>query len=147
MRRFINADVVAGEISNAITLNRFAYANGNPVSMSDPFGLSAADQRGNASFNPVLELHKDPILYYVEQAIVNEQNASKQIYTGTHTPFTMAGFPMINPNLTARGAGKIKQIYSAHIDPIIQDLLEWNERARAYLEDFKTSDGTYARLA
>ena len=39
---------------------------------------------------------------------------------------------------------KIKQIYSAHIDPIIQDLLEWNERARAYLEDFKTSDGTYA---
>jgi RHS repeat-associated protein len=52
MRRFINADVVAGDISNAITLNRFAYANGNPVSMSDPFGLSAADQRGNASFNP-----------------------------------------------------------------------------------------------
>ena len=26
MRRFINADVVAGDISNAITLNRFAYA-------------------------------------------------------------------------------------------------------------------------
>ena len=41
MRRFINADVVAGEISNAITLNRFAYANGNPVSYVDPFGLSA----------------------------------------------------------------------------------------------------------
>ena len=38
MRRFINADVVAGSISNAITLNRFAYANGNPVSMSDPIG-------------------------------------------------------------------------------------------------------------
>ena len=41
MRRFINADIVAGEISNAITLNRFAYANGNPVSFVDPFGLSA----------------------------------------------------------------------------------------------------------
>jgi hypothetical protein len=40
MRRFINADVVAGDISNAITLNRFAYANGNPVSFVDPFGLS-----------------------------------------------------------------------------------------------------------
>ena len=50
MRRFINADIVAGKISNAVTFNRFAYANGNPVSMSDPFGLSAADQRGNFSF-------------------------------------------------------------------------------------------------
>ena len=41
MKRFINADIVAGEISNAVTLNRFAYANGNPVSFVDPFGLSA----------------------------------------------------------------------------------------------------------
>ncbi len=40
MHRFINADIVAGEISNAVTLNRFAYANGNPVSFVDPFGLS-----------------------------------------------------------------------------------------------------------
>jgi len=40
MRRFINADIIPGELSNAITLNRFAYANGNPVSYTDPFGLS-----------------------------------------------------------------------------------------------------------
>ena len=46
LRRFINADVIAGEISNAITLNRYAYANGNPVSNIDPFGLSADDGRG-----------------------------------------------------------------------------------------------------
>ena len=41
MRRFINADIVAGAISNAVTLNRFAFANGNPVSFVDPFGLRA----------------------------------------------------------------------------------------------------------
>ena len=49
LRRFINADIIAGEISNAITLNRYAYANGNPVSNIDPFGLSA--ERGNDSQN------------------------------------------------------------------------------------------------
>ena len=41
MRRFVNADIVSGEITNSPTLNRYAYANGNPVSNIDPFGLSA----------------------------------------------------------------------------------------------------------
>jgi len=40
LKRFVHADIVAGQISNAVTLNRFAYANGNPVSFVDPFGLS-----------------------------------------------------------------------------------------------------------
>ena len=40
MKRFINGDIIPGKLSNAITLNRFAYANGNPVSFVDPFGLS-----------------------------------------------------------------------------------------------------------
>ena len=38
MKRFVNADVVRGKLSNAITMNRYAYANGNPVSYVDPFG-------------------------------------------------------------------------------------------------------------
>ena len=49
MRRFVNSDIIAGKISNAITLNRYAYANGNPVSNIDPLGLSA--ERGTASSN------------------------------------------------------------------------------------------------
>lgn len=48
MRRFINADIIAGKISNAVTLNRYAYANGNPVSNVDPFGLSILDKVKNA---------------------------------------------------------------------------------------------------
>ncbi len=47
LRRFINADIVSGSIDNSVTLNRFAYANGNPVSYTDPFGLSA-ERTGDA---------------------------------------------------------------------------------------------------
>ena len=50
-RRFVNADVIPGEISNAITLNRYAYANGNPVSNVDPFGLSA--ERGGSPYGAI----------------------------------------------------------------------------------------------
>lgn len=41
LRRFLNQDVPLGEIGNPGTLNRFAYANGNPISLVDPFGLAA----------------------------------------------------------------------------------------------------------
>ncbi len=58
MRRFVNADIVPGQISNAVTLNRFAYANGNPVSFVDPFGLSA-DERSD------LKNHNYTMAFYV----------------------------------------------------------------------------------
>ena len=56
MRRFVNADIVAGAISNAVTLNRYAYANGNPVSMIDPFGLSAEDRDGDSSLESIWDV-------------------------------------------------------------------------------------------
>ena len=40
IKRFINQDVVEGSITNSPSLNKYAYCQGNPVSLLDPFGLS-----------------------------------------------------------------------------------------------------------
>jgi RHS repeat-associated protein len=47
LRRFLNQDTVLGSIASAASMNRFAYANGNPVSMIDPYGLAAQDMAPN----------------------------------------------------------------------------------------------------
>lgn len=49
LRRFINADILMGDINNSTTLNRYAYANGNSISNIDPFGLAADEGRGGQS--------------------------------------------------------------------------------------------------
>lgn len=43
VKRFVNRDVWSGEAAAPQTLNRYAYATGNPVSLIDPFGTSPLD--------------------------------------------------------------------------------------------------------
>ncbi|MCR5608939.1 MAG: DUF1906 domain-containing protein [Lachnospiraceae bacterium] len=47
LERFINADVLVGDIANSSTLNQYAYVEGSPVSMIDPFGLCAEPSSKN----------------------------------------------------------------------------------------------------
>lgn len=53
LKKFINADVVKGEIGKSNTLNRYAYVEGNPATLIDPFGLSAepGTKSNKSSFN------------------------------------------------------------------------------------------------
>ena len=57
LQRFVNAYILIGDVTDFAILNRYAYANGNPVSNVDPFGLSV--ERNNISYhaNPLKEIN------------------------------------------------------------------------------------------
>ncbi len=40
IKRFINQDILTGEVGHSQSMNRYAYVEGNPINLMDPFGLS-----------------------------------------------------------------------------------------------------------
>ena len=125
LRRFINADIIAGEISNAVTLNRYAYANGNPVSNIDPFGLSA--ERGSVAYkdyiNDYMQTTDNP-LYLLIKALgldISKEYKSKNIplvdslFGGIKANLSISVSHQINPN----GKVSIEQTSNENINQSI----------------------------
>ena len=54
--RFINADVYTGSIENSPTLNRYAYANVNPINNIDPYGTSAQYAKVSSVGHTILDV-------------------------------------------------------------------------------------------
>ncbi|MDQ0110641.1 RHS repeat-associated protein [Paenibacillus harenae] len=45
LKRFLNRDVIRGDVSDGQTFNRYAYVNGDPVNYIDPLGLFKCEGR------------------------------------------------------------------------------------------------------
>ena len=97
IRRFINADIIPGEITNAITLNRYAYANGNPVSFVDPFGLSVFGDIA-AAWNTATN------------ALKNSWDAACEITSAIYNNASEAADALINGNIFHWGVDKYKEL-------------------------------------
>ncbi|ANS75330.1 hypothetical protein AWM70_12530 [Paenibacillus yonginensis] len=52
LKRFLNRDVLRGDLTDGQTLNRYAYVNGDPVRYVDPLGLCKVEGTGNLLDKP-----------------------------------------------------------------------------------------------
>ena len=79
LRRFINADIIPGEISDSTSLNRYSYVNGNPVSYVDPLGLSFLLSLGLIALGAVIGGVVNAVTSIVEQKKENGKVDWKEV--------------------------------------------------------------------
>ena len=117
LRRFLNADVIAGDITNAVTLNRFAYANGNPVSFVDPMGLSVGSwlkDKWNSAKDWVEEKVIEPVGQLVDWMKEDPRNAIDFALTTANAVVSYKVGKLVDAGVSA-------VVRATTMDPILAD--------------------------
>jgi len=91
LRRFVNADKLHGDISNALTLNRYSYVNGNPASNVDPEGL--CEREGSVGDGTYWTAPDPTIEYYYENPFEDTDDTSS--YSNVSNVACVASFATI----------------------------------------------------
>ncbi|MET1176123.1 RHS repeat-associated core domain-containing protein [Paenibacillus amylolyticus] len=100
LKRFLNRDVIRGEIQDGQTFNRYAYVNGNPVSYNDPLGLMKFETKsdtnlalpyGNESKTMNLGSGDNP-LQGALNVDIRKVNGVDVVASANHLPFSTCSF-------------------------------------------------------
>ena len=66
VKRFINQDTLKGSIQNSQSLNRYSYVQGNPITLSDPFGTKPFLDKLKSGWNAVKSAPKRAVNFVKE---------------------------------------------------------------------------------
>ncbi|AWX57714.1 wall-associated protein [Brevibacillus brevis] len=109
LKRFLNRDVLQGDMTDGQTFNRFAYVNGDPIRYIDPLGLMKDCEKGASVFT--------------SQGYATKVSNKTKVY-GTHNPSDSASTILRN-ELKAAGVETPPYPNAAH------HIIPWND-PRAY---------------
>ena len=120
LRRFINADILMGDINNSATLNRYAYANGNPISNIDPFGTVADESRGGANNNYYIYDGSNTKFYPLEYYEYIDSKAYNKIVNNSEDILYYANHYEVDPSIVA-GVIFVEQYYNYDWKDVLTD--------------------------
>ncbi len=80
IRRFVNADKLHGDISNALSLNRYSFCNGDPANGVDPMGL-CMERGGVIWYDSTDKAAYDFAVKYNKYSIDNDVELATFIYS------------------------------------------------------------------